>query len=77
MPRTIVRATVRGLYQPDDIRRAVDTAFAVQFNKLVNEVAEIKSALAAHTHGGVSTGTDTSAAPDAITYANAEADFLE
>ena len=48
-------------------------AMREEFNQLVDEVDELKTKLAAHTHGGVTVGAGSTAAPATITYSNPEA----
>lgn len=76
MPRTNKSTSATGLYAEGDISRKRDRVMAAEFNKLVDEVAELKTALAAHVHGGVTTGSADTAVPDTITYANPEADYI-
>lgn len=67
MARSIRTIVVKALFGREQ------TASREEFNKLVDEVDEIKTKLAAHTHTGVTTGAGVSGAASTITYANAEA----
>jgi hypothetical protein len=77
MPRTHQKINNPGLYLEDDILKNRDRVLMAQINKLVDEVTELKTALAEHVHGGVTAGEASTDAPDTITYANAEADYVE
>lgn len=77
MARKTVKASTGGLYQPDDRSRERDVVLHTEFNKLVAEVAELKTALAEHVHDGVTTGSDKTDEPDEITYSSPEADFVD
>lgn len=48
-------------------------AMREEYNKLVDEVDELKTKLAAHVHGGVTAGAADTEAPATITYSNPEA----
>ena len=52
-------------------------ALVSEFNKLVTEMEELKTIIAAHKHGGVTAGSGDSAAPNTITYAATAAKLVE
>lgn len=77
MPRTNQKINNPGLYLEDDILKNRDRVLMTQINKLVDEVVELKTALAEHVHDGITAGSAKTDVPDTITYANPEADYVE
>ena len=78
MPRTTIKtAPDKSIYNAEDRALARDRIIFAQINALVAEVAELKTAIAAHTHGGVTAGAASTAVPATITYANPEANYVE
>jgi cell division septum initiation protein DivIVA len=44
-----------------------------EHNKLVDEIEDLKTQVAAHTHGGITAGSGTSSAASTLTYVAADA----
>lgn len=75
MPRGTKSTSATGLYFNADIEKQRDNVIMGQLNSLIAEVADLKTQLATHVHGGVTAGAANTAVPGTITY-TVETDYV-